>query len=232
MKNVFSYIILIISFSCSTKSEELNADLNGIWKRGANYLLVLDSVMTHPYYDFPGFYHYQINDDSLVVFGNVETQFNRNQYIKINSRNDSTFELIRESDTLHYVKVDLVNPVKNIKELTFESGFGEGGRMPIFKMTLDHTGKVVYEGESFSSINGRKEYYLDTAFISQLNQILHHIDVDGYPKNELLPPPGSPRQDLHIEYMNGQKTNIDRGLFQGEYYFLVKIFWLIETLLE
>lgn len=231
MKKALLYIILIISFSCSNKQEEPNATLDGIWKSESGFLLVLDSVMTHPYYDFPGFYQYTINNDTLVVLGNEKTQFYKDSFLKLKSRNDKAFELIVENNTLHFSKVDPAKSVRKIKELTFESGFGEG-RMPIFKLTLSHTGKAVYEGEDFSSVIGRKEYQLDTAFISQLNQLLHHIEIDLSTKNDLLPLPGSPRQDLHIKYMNGQNTTINRGLFDGLDYILVKVFWHFDTLLE
>lgn len=231
MKKALSYIILIIIFSCSTKQEEPHAKLDGIWRSESGYLLVLDSVMTHPYYDSPGFYRFQISNDTLAVFGNENTQFYKDSFLKFKSRNDSTFELVSENDTLHFLKVDPTKPVRKIKELTFESGFGDG-RLPIFKLTLCHTGKAVYEGEEFTSIIGRKEFHLDTAFISHLNQLLHHVDVDSYTKTDLFPIPGSSRQDLHIKYMDGQKKIINRGIFDGLDYFLVKVFWHFDTLLE
>ena len=231
MKKLTIFFLLFVSFGCSRESAEKEIALDGIWKWGENYFLVTDSLMTHPYYNVAGFFKYRVNGDSLAVFEKEVIPLGEDISLKIIGFDEEKLTLTFEGDTLKYHKVASVPSVNRIKKLFFKAGHCDG-TCPVFQFTLDNTGKLIYEGKAYTTVEGVKEYQLDTALVAQINQLFHHVDIEGYPQDELSPPPGSSHQTLMIEFMDGKEISIVHGQFGGKYNSIIQVFGFIETLLN
>jgi len=63
------FIFLAFAFtSCLNSSEGIinQNNLPGLWRNGSNLILIYDSIMLNPT-ELPGFYKYQVLNDSLIV---------------------------------------------------------------------------------------------------------------------------------------------------------------------
>ncbi|MBC6368718.1 hypothetical protein DDT91_18160 [Algoriphagus sp. AK58] len=213
--------------SCETNEEEsFKVNLNGIWY-GEQTFLVQDSIMTNPFWDNYGFFHFSINNDTLILEDSDLESVGIIQYIDKN--NILLIPFNRDNDTVKYERISISNPNK-FESLNLDGGSVEG-RLPFFNMHIDKNGLVTYEGELYSGLKGKHNFQLDTLTLNQLNQLFEMVDIRNYPEEELFPIPGSGEMNLTIRYPKGEIIEIENGLFEGEYYILQKVFNRFESLL-
>ncbi len=214
--------------SCSdSKDEALNFDLTGIWQDGEQIILIQNSTMINPFWDSYGFFFYSIKNDTLIIEDSDLQSVGKIDFFDLN--NLHLIAINQDNDTLKFKRVSKGNP-KKFNSLIFEAGIDEG-RLPVFRMEIDESGRVTYEGELYSEMIGKHEIQLDTLSINQLHQLFEIIEIWDYPEKELLPLPGTGEMNLTIRYPEGDVVEIKNGLFEGKYFILQKIFKRFESLL-
>ncbi|UCS94603.1 hypothetical protein KZP23_06170 [Echinicola marina] len=230
INNLF-YIFIFLFSSCKYSSDVGDSfDYTGFWDCGSYIILITDSLTIHPFTDAPGFFQYQIEEDTFEVI-DPDTSWNNSDFKgKISIIDSITFSLERDKERLIYKKLSSDSPFKKFNRLFFETGYCDG-KWPVFRMTLMQDGKLFYEGIANTKLKGNKELLISEDLLNQLNQFLNLINIDNYPDDKLSPPAGNPRINMLIEY-DDHIISIDDGLFEDKYYNILKYFFRFETLIS
>jgi hypothetical protein len=229
MRQVYILIFVTIVFSCNGKErDEFIPNLIGIWQNEDKFLLIQDSIMINPFWDSPGFFHYSIDNDTLFI-EDPNSDVNSGKIKSINPNEFYLTAINKENDIRRFKRISHPSFGK-FESVRFESVSNEG-RMPIFRMEISQNGRVTWVGKSYTVLEGQHQFQLDSLTMRQLNQLFENVGIRNYPKKELLPPAGNAELNLSIVYPDGDTIRIEKGLFEGKYYVIEKVFFRFETLL-
>ncbi len=231
MKNLLFIISSLSCLSCYQTSEDtLNHDFNGFWRSGTGIFLVSDSIITHPYYDTPGYFNYKLTRDSLTIFDKCISDDEENFSAQVLSVGEEKLTLLYEKDTVNFTKINTTKP-SIFKKVTFEAGMCFG-TCPVFNVEINSDGNGVFNGLKYTKIKGLKKFTLNSKKVQEISQLLELVDIKNYPEDRFSPLPDDSMKNMTIEYENEEPIVIKGGLFGGQYYNVIKFFNQFETLLE